>query len=150
MHRWAFTLATLVLTAGILMAAQDKAPAAPAAQSSASKASSATHDVSELSDVERLQLENAQKDAIIQQQQAQALHMQIQALQAQEPIVNQNYAAALKALDDKAAEIKKHYNWGDDVVFNREFDKDHPVFTQKPVAQPPVPAVPADAKKPKS
>lgn len=150
MSRWIVPILILVLTLGIIASAQDKAPAAKPAPV-ASTPVTVDKDLVPLSDLERLTLENAQKDAIIQQQQSAGLRLQLQTIQAQIQQADAAMGAAIKTLNDKAAEVKKSHNWGDDVTFNQAFDKDHPAFTRAP--KPATPATPPaingkDAKKP--
>lgn len=132
--------------------AQDKAsrnpkPAAAAPASTPPPAKTIT-----LTRIEQLTLDSAQKDAIIAQQQAQGLRLQLQAIQAQMQQSDAAVGATLKALHDRADEIKKEHGWDDKVVFNQAFDATHPAFTESTQPVAPAPSAPppaADANKPK-
>jgi len=95
----------------------------------------------EPTEVQRLKLENAQKSAIIYQQQSQALHMQ--AAQA-----DKDAQASLVTLQKLAADVKAENKWGDDV----SFEPNQLTFTKadKPVTPHTDPAAPLapHAKKP--
>jgi hypothetical protein len=73
----------------------------------------------EPTEVETLQLQLAQKDAIIAQQQSQSLHQQA-------ALADQQSQDKLSALQKLAEEIKRKHGWGDDVTF----DPNRPGFTK--------------------
>jgi hypothetical protein len=146
--RWA-ALSAALLCLAVTASAQDKSPKstpAPAQQHPRPADATAPNGGLILTEVERLTIESAQKDVIIQQQQAQTLRIQAQAIQSQSQTTDAAFGAALKALNDKAADIKKAHAWGDDVTFNQNFGtpgptgQPLPAFTRgqpQPTPQPP-------------
>ena len=62
-------------------------------------------------EIQRLKLENKQKDALLAKERLESLQSAVQ--QAQ-----RNFQDSLKALTDEAETVKKEQGWGKDVVFD--------------------------------
>lgn len=152
---WAVvSMTSALLWLVVTVRAQDKSPRTPAKSPAATTPTPAAPRTFTLTRLEQLTLDSAQKDAIIAQQQSAGLRLQLQAIQAQMQQADAAVGNSLKALHDRADEIKKEHGWDDKVIFNQAFDAQHPAFTEStppPAAQPATPAPaaapPADANK---